>query len=136
MTRFLNVKEYFCKIALFILQIDEDVHEESVRISSESLSNLSVSEPILVKKLYRVFRKGRARPFYAVENLNFGVQECECFGLLGLNGAGKTTTIEILTGQMAATKGYAYLNGYNVANHTKKAIRDLGLCPQFVYTKN
>lgn len=34
----------------------------------------------------------------AVDNLSFGVNKGEVFGLLGVNGAGKTTTFKMLAG--------------------------------------
>jgi ABC-type dipeptide/oligopeptide/nickel transport system ATPase component len=95
------------------------------------VDELVLNEPLVVKNLCKVFKKGSKR-FYAVDNLNFGVASAECFGLLGLNGAGKTTTIEILTGQLEASKGKAYLNGFNVKKDRLKAIGHLGICPQFV----
>jgi ABC-type multidrug transport system ATPase subunit len=41
----------------------------------------------------------------AVVNVQFGIHESECFGLLGSNGAGKSTTIHILCGLHPATTG-------------------------------
>jgi len=35
--------------------------------------------------------------FLAVDRLCLGVQQGECFGLLGVNGAGKTTTFKVLS---------------------------------------
>lgn len=40
-----------------------------------------------------------------MEDLFFGVAPGEVFGLLGPNGAGKTTTLNIVTGDMSATRG-------------------------------
>lgn len=31
----------------------------------------------------------------AVQKVSFGVDQCQCFGLLGINGAGKTTTFKV-----------------------------------------
>lgn len=41
----------------------------------------------------------------AVVNVQFGVRDSECFGLLGSNGAGKSTTIHILCGLHPPTTG-------------------------------
>jgi ABC-type Na+ transport system ATPase subunit NatA len=49
---------------------------------------------------------------------------------LGLNGAGKTTTLKILTGEVRASNGIAYLNGYDINSQTINARKSLGLCPQ------
>jgi ABC-type multidrug transport system ATPase subunit len=34
----------------------------------------------------------------AVDNLSFGIERGEVFGLLGVNGAGKSTTFKMLAG--------------------------------------
>ena len=46
-----------------------------------------------------------------------------------MNGAGKTTTLDILTGQLWATSGHAYINGHDI--HKQRAT--LGICPQYDY---
>ena len=48
--------------------------------------------------------------------------------LLGLNGAGKTTTFKILTGEINATSGNAYINGYDIDQDRFEARRNLGFC--------
>lgn len=53
--------------------------------------------------------------------------------MLGLNGAGKSTTFKILTGELSATKGEAFINGYDIKTDRSKARRSLGFCPQFDY---
>jgi len=55
----------------------------------------------------------------------------ECFGLLGINGAGKTTTFKMLTGDISATRGDAYLSGHSVTWSLKDAQSKFGYCPQF-----
>ncbi len=50
---------------------------------------------------------------------------------MGLNGAGKTTTFKILTGEIKATSGKSYINGYDIKTDRSKALRNLGFCPQF-----
>lgn len=118
-------------VRAFNIEIEEDVKAEADRLASRNLDELVLEEPLVVRNLCKVFKKGSKR-FYAVDDLNFGVASAECFGLLGLNGAGKTTTIEILTGQLEASRGKAYLNGFNMKKDRLKAIGHLGICPQFV----
>ena len=55
----------------------------------------------------------------------------DCFGLLGINGAGKTTTFKMLTGDIGATAGDAYLSGHSVTWSLTQAQRKFGYCPQF-----
>ena len=54
--------------------------------------------------------------------------------MLGLNGAGKTTTLKILTGEIGASQGQAFVNGNDITkpNFFQKNL-DLGFCPQFEY---
>jgi ABC-type multidrug transport system ATPase subunit len=49
---------------------------------------------------------------------------------LGLNGAGKSTTFKILTGELNATKGTAFINGYDIQKNRSQARQSLGFCPQ------
>jgi ATP-binding cassette subfamily A (ABC1) protein 3 len=51
--------------------------------------------------------------------------------LLGLNGAGKSTTFKILIGEIEATSGKGFINGYDIKKNRYDALRNLGFCPQF-----
>lgn len=53
--------------------------------------------------------------FKAIEDVQFEVKKGEIFGFLGPSGSGKTTTIKILTGQLNATEGDAFVFGENVS---------------------
>ena len=55
---------------------------------------------------------------------------------MGLNGAGKTTTFKILTGEIKASSGAAYVNGCNIKTNMLEARRSLSFCPQFDYLPN
>lgn len=55
----------------------------------------------------------------------------ECFGLLGVNGAGKTTTFKMLTGDIIATDGDAFLMSHSVSQNLKDAQKQFGYCSQF-----
>jgi ABC-type multidrug transport system ATPase subunit len=48
-----------------------------------------------------------------------------------LNGAGKTTTFKILTGEIEASSGEAFINGFDIKKNKHQARRNLGFCPQF-----
>lgn len=112
--------------------IEDDVQEEIDRIGRCDLKIQSATEPLIINKLKKQFIKGKTK-FMAVNNLSLGVLPQECFGLLGLNGAGKTTTFKILTGELTATSGEAFINGYDISKERSKARRSLGFCPQFDY---
>lgn len=66
----------------------------------------------------------------AVNNLSLNIYEGQVTVLLGHNGAGKTTTLSVLTGRFAATRGEAYINGYNISDNMIEVRKDLGFCPQ------
>jgi ABC-type multidrug transport system ATPase subunit len=53
-----------------------------------------------------------------------------------LNGAGKTTTFKILTGELDATSGKAFINGYNINHQKFKARRNLGFCVIYILLLN
>jgi ABC-2 type transport system ATP-binding protein len=53
--------------------------------------------------------------FWAVDGVTLKVQPGQILALLGQNGAGKTTTIRMLTSLLTPTRGWARLNGYDVA---------------------
>lgn len=93
---------------------------------------MSKKEPLVVYELLKKFRKKNI-DFIAVNRLSFAVSNKECFGLLGLNGAGKTTTFKILTGEISASGGQAFINGCDIVKDLFKARQNLSFCPQFDY---
>ncbi|XP_070198704.1 phospholipid-transporting ATPase ABCA3-like [Littorina saxatilis] len=104
---------------------DEDVAEERRRIASSDVKELCKQDCVLVKDICKTFGSYRA-----VDNLSVGVDEKECFGLLGQNGAGKSTTFKMLTGEVFITKGEAFVNGYSVNGQLRLVQRSMGYCPQ------
>ena len=67
----------------------------------------------------------------AVRGLNLIIPRGECFGLLGVNGAGKTTTFKMLTGDITATYGTAYVAGHDIQTELRRVQQHVGYCPQF-----
>jgi ABC-2 type transport system ATP-binding protein len=67
---------------------------------------------------------------HAVDRVNFEVQTGEIFSLLGPNGAGKTTSIGMISGLLKPDDGEAWIMGYSVQSHPKKAKAELGVVPQ------
>lgn len=53
------------------------------------------------------------------------------FGLLGVNGAGKTTTFKMLTGDISASGGEAFIYGLDISRQQQKTRQYIGYCPQF-----
>jgi ABC-type multidrug transport system ATPase subunit len=72
----------------------------------------------------------------AVVNVQFGINESECFGLLGSNGAGKTTTIHILCGLHPPTSGTVLCSSadasftYDIRNDLSDIQAAMGVCSQ------
>jgi hypothetical protein len=58
------------------------VGNEFKRIKEANLSEISKQEPLIVNDLVMEFKK-KNETFVAVNHLGFGVQQKECFGLLG-----------------------------------------------------
>ena len=63
----------------------------------------------------------------ALDDISFSVKEGKIFGLLGPNGAGKTTTIRILSTILRATRGKAYVWGYDVAKRSDEVRKSIGI---------
>ena len=90
------------------------------------MSNLSNS--IRVEHLTRIY-PGK-QPVLANDDLTFEVKQGEIFGLLGPNGAGKTTLVYQILGLTLPTSGTIWLEGIDVAKHSKEIKRITGFLPQ------
>ncbi|KAJ3085592.1 hypothetical protein HK102_014025, partial [Quaeritorhiza haematococci] len=66
----------------------------------------------------------------AVEDLTLSIDRGVCFALLGPNGSGKTTTISMLTGLSEATRGTAWIGGFDISKRMDEVYRLIGICPQ------
>lgn len=63
----------------------------------------------------------------AVNNVSFGVEEGEIFGILGPNGAGKTTTLEMIETLRVPDEGQIRVNGYQVLDDPKGVKQSIGV---------
>jgi lipooligosaccharide transport system ATP-binding protein len=66
----------------------------------------------------------------AVNGIDFGVREGECFGFLGPNGAGKTSTIRMITCVSPPTAGELSVDGMDVRRDRRRIKAVLGVVPQ------
>jgi ABC-2 type transport system ATP-binding protein len=66
----------------------------------------------------------------ALNNLWLKIPFGELHGIIGPNGAGKTTALEILSGIIRSSKGFARINGINVYQQPEKAKSNLGYIPE------
>lgn len=116
-------------------KIDETspINDEDVLVEQEKAIHADPEKyEILTKNLRKVFITDNTKGYkVAVDNLSFGVQKGEVFGLLGVNGAGKTTTFKILAGEIVSTSGDSYFNGYKISDNLSRIRKNLGYCPQF-----
>lgn len=66
----------------------------------------------------------------AVKNISFEVQQGEVLGFLGPNGAGKTTTMQMLTGNLAPSRGSVSVAGHDLRDDPRAAKTALGYLPE------
>lgn len=66
----------------------------------------------------------------AVEDISFEVKKGEILGFLGPNGAGKSTTMQMLTGNLAPTRGEIIIKGVDLLEQPKKAKSYIGYLPE------
>ena len=62
---------------------DEDVIQEAERIRTTPYEELRISDVMLLNDVSKIYNGS----FRAVDQISFGVERGECFGLLGVNGA-------------------------------------------------
>ncbi len=88
---------------------------------------MSVERPRVIEVERLVKRFGA---FTAVDDVSFGVEQGEVFGLLGSNGAGKSTTMRVLCGLMAPTSGVARVLGLDVGRQAEELKHRIGYMTQ------
>ena len=85
---------------------------------------------IRVHQLRKEYKNAcKRRHHTAVRNLSFGIENGECFALLGVNGAGKSTTFKSLTRDIIPTRGIIKIAGYDVKTEFEHARKQIGYCP-------
>jgi len=67
----------------------------------------------------------------AIDDLSFGVQTGEIFGLIGPNGAGKTTLFNIVTGNYTQTSGKVVFNGNELSDVKPNMVVKQGIARTF-----
>ena len=86
-----------------------------------------MENPIVkVEHLYHRYTSSR----WAIEDINFQIDEAGVVGLLGSNGAGKSTTMNIITGYLGATSGEVKINGFDIFAQPEEAKKCVGYLPE------
>ena len=86
-----------------------------------------MENPIVrVEHLYHRYTSSR----WAIEDINFQIDDAGVVGLLGSNGAGKSTTMNSICGVMRQTAGEVYIGGINTLKEPVKARKLIGFLPQ------
>ncbi|XP_046740699.1 uncharacterized protein LOC124408067 isoform X2 [Diprion similis] len=111
------------KVRYQINEEEEDVARERIRVE-KGLCN-DVLKTVNLRKEY----KSAAGKNVAVQDLSFGIQAGECFGLFGVNGAGKSTTFKMLTTEIIPTAGEVVISEKEVGSGPLCS-GDVGYCPQ------
>jgi len=88
----------------------------------------------LVRSKNKVVEAGNLTKMYgefaAVDNIDFYIEEGECFGFLGPNGAGKTTTVKMIQCFSPISTGNLKVLGMDVRHEERKIKARLGVVPQ------
>jgi len=80
---------------------------------------------IRVDHLYRDYGQIRA-----VNDVSFELARGEVLGFLGPNGAGKSTTMQMITGNLAPSRGEIRINGIDLLDRPKSAKLEIGYLPE------
>ena len=116
------------------LVLKEIEKANNIVVNNENNISNNYEYSLRLKNIKKVFKKGCLcckKEKIAIKNLNFCVENNECFGLLGLNGAGKTTTFKCITQKLEPSNGAIYINGKDTSTNFKEFRSLIGYCPQY-----
>ncbi len=71
----------------------------------------------------------KKEPVTALQDISFGVEQGELFGIIGPDGAGKTSLFRILTTLLLADSGSATVDGFDVVKDYKEIRKRVGYMP-------
>ena len=111
-------------------------NENKNSIISEDIVSIPVNDEIMavkVRNLRKIYNAGcfSGKEVMAIKNMNFCVENGECFGLLGLTGAGKTTTFKCITQEIPHDNGEIFIYGNDINGQYNELNKLVGYCPQF-----
>lgn len=119
-----------------IYDYNQELEDADAKAERNHVYNLDKADyykyPLVIKDMRKEYAAvGGRQTKIAVKNFTMRIKKGEMMGLLGPNGAGKTTLISILTGMYPATKGNAWVAGFDVKNQLDAVQLQIGFCPQF-----
>jgi ATP-binding cassette, subfamily A (ABC1), member 3 len=112
---------------------DSGVVEETKRVDAISDKTTEKMAAVHLSKVFKSRPKFWHSSTYvtAVDNVTFGSDRSEIFGLLGTNGAGKSTTFRMLCGLYQPSAGAVFVNGCEITKDGLGPIRrSIGYCAQ------
>jgi ABC-2 type transport system ATP-binding protein len=68
--------------------------------------------------------------FPALDDVSFGFEDGEIFGIIGHNGAGKTTLLKIISGLVTPSSGELFINDIDVVKNPVALKENLGYLPE------
>lgn len=83
---------------------------------------------IEIEGIFKSYTTGKEK-VEALDNISFGVEKGELFGLIGPDGAGKTSLFRILTTLLLPDKGSAFVEGNHIEKDYKAIRQIVGYMP-------
>lgn len=124
---FLGKARGYCWQVPQVKPLNRELRDEQRRIEHIVESRNTQNYSMVVDGLTKVYQSNQ---FKAVDQLSFSVDDTEFFGLLGVNGAGKSTTFKMLTGEIQASSGNAWIGSHDVRGQRREYLKRIGYCPQ------
>ncbi|HPG11973.1 MAG TPA: ABC transporter ATP-binding protein [Chitinophagaceae bacterium] len=82
---------------------------------------------VVVENIIKTY--GKKKEVKALNDISFGVEKGELFGIIGPDGAGKTSLFRILTTLLLADSGKASVDGFDVVKDYKSIRNRVGYMP-------
>ncbi|TCL42560.1 ABC transporter ATP-binding protein [Harryflintia acetispora] len=84
-----------------------ELHDVAIRYMTGDFKEIGIKEYV-IRKLKHNYT---VREFWAVDGVNFSLEQGDMLGIIGTNGAGKSTLLKAISGIMEPTKGSVYREG-------------------------